>query len=119
MPTKPKKTVEVLNRRRQVSHLYLQGWTQADIAEHLNVWQPTISADLKHICQEWRESSIRDFDAAREMELRKVDLLEREAWSAWERSKKPFQSATVDGEGAGQRTRKTMRNQVGDPRFLD
>jgi Putative ATPase subunit of terminase (gpP-like) len=99
MPTKPNKNLDVLNRRQQVAHYYLQNWTQAQIAEQLGVRQPTICADLKHI--------------------REQDLLEREAWAAWERSKKPTQSATVDGEGAAQRTRKTMRNQVGDPRFLD
>jgi hypothetical protein len=119
MPTKPNKNLDVINRRQQVAHLYLQNWTQAQIAEHLHVGQPTISADLKKIRQQWLQSGLRDFDSARELELQKIDLLDRESWAAWERSKKPTQSATVDGEGAGQRTRKTMRNQVGDPRFLD
>jgi Homeodomain-like domain len=119
MPTKPNKNLDVINRRQQVAHLYLQNWTQAQIAEHLHVGQPTISADLRKIRQQWLQSGLRDFDSARELELQKIDLLDRESWAAWERSKKPTQSATVDGEGAGQRTRKTMRNQVGDPRFLD
>jgi Putative ATPase subunit of terminase (gpP-like) len=119
MPTKPNKNLDILNRRHQVAQLYLQNWTQAQIADQLGVRQPTISDDLKQIRQQWRESGVRDFNEAREQELQKIDLLEREAWDAWQRSKKPTQSATVDGEGVGSRTRKTMRNQVGDPRFLD
>ena len=119
MRTKPNKNLDILNRRHQVAQLYLQNWTQAQIAEQLGVRQPTISADLKQIREQWRESGVRDFNEARELELQKIDLVERESWDAWQRSKKPTQSATVDGQGAGSRTKKTMRNQVGDPRFLD
>jgi Putative ATPase subunit of terminase (gpP-like) len=119
MPTKPNKNLDILNRRQQVAQLYLQNWTQAQIADQLGVRQPTISEDLKQIREQWRESGVRDFNEAREQELQKIDLLEREAWDAWQRSKKPMQSATVDGEGTRSRTKKTMRNQVGDPRFLD
>ena len=43
MPTKPNKNLDILNRRQQVAHLYLQNWTQAQIAEQLGVGQPTIS----------------------------------------------------------------------------
>ena len=119
MSTKPNKNLDVLNRRQQVAHLYLQNWTQDQIARHLSVGPPTISADLEQIRQQRLQSEVRDFNAARELQLQKIDLLERESWATWERSKKPSQSATVDGEGNGQRTRKTMRNQVGDPRFLE
>jgi DNA-binding transcriptional regulator LsrR (DeoR family) len=58
MPTKPNKNLHVLNRRQQVAHLYLQNWTQTQIAEHLRVRQPTISADLKQLRQLWRESDM-------------------------------------------------------------
>ena len=56
MPTRPNKSLDVLNRSQQVAHLYLQNWTQAQIAEHLHVGQPTISADLKQIQRQWREA---------------------------------------------------------------
>lgn len=106
-------------RRHQVAELYLQGWSQSAIAGQVNADQSTINRDIKAIQKEWRASSVRNFDAARELEIRKIDLLEREAWAAWERSKKPSQAAVVTGEGPSQKTRKTMKNQVGDPRFLD
>src|SRR4051812_36084473 len=90
-------------RRRQVIDLYLQGWSQPAIAEHLKVGQTTVSLDLRIIQKQWRESAIRDFDQLRARELAKIDFLEREAWAAWQRSQKPAQSAVVNGEGTGQR----------------
>jgi len=65
------------------------------------VAQPTICDDLKRIRAEWRESAVRDFDEARQLELMKLERIEREAWSAWDQSKKPAQSAVVTGDGVG------------------
>jgi hypothetical protein len=111
--------VAIARRRVQVADLYLQAWPQTQIAEHLGITQSTVSVDLKMIQRQWRESSVRNFDAAREVEIRKIDRVEREAWDAWERSKKPSQEATVEGEGPTQKTRKRMKNQNGDPRYLE
>jgi hypothetical protein len=108
----------VSQRRKQVAELYLKGSSQPAIAEQLGVSQPTVSGDLKAIQQEWRESAIRDFDELRAIELQKIDLIEREAWAAWQRSQKPAQSAIVTGEGHDQKARKSMKHQYGDPRFL-
>jgi hypothetical protein len=119
MPAKPNKQLAILQRRRQVAALYVQGWSQADISEHLAISQPSVSDDLKCIRQEWRESAIRDFDDVRDLQLQKLDRLEREAWDAWERSKKPQQSAVVREHSGQQSTHKTMRQRVGDPRFMD
>src|SRR5712671_208116 len=106
----PSKKLAILERRKQVADLYLQGWTQIAIAERLGVKQPTICEDLQGIRKQWRESAVRDFDLAREMELLKCDRVEREAWAAWERSQKPAQSAVVTGEGSGrERTTKSLK----------
>ncbi len=119
MPVKPSKSLAVIERRQQVAQLYLQGWTQQAIAKQLEVVQSTICYDLQQIRKEWRLSAIRDFDDARAMELQRIDRIEREAWAAWERSQKPLQTAVITGQGAGERTRKCLTNQYGDPRFLD
>ena len=108
----------VEKRRRQVVELYLQGIGQGAIAEQLGIAQSTVSDDLKAVRKLWRDSSIRDFDELRSIELEKIDLIEHEAWAAWKRSQKPAQSAVVTGEGADQRSSKSMKYQVGDPRFL-
>ena len=118
MPVSRARKLAMAERRRQVADLYVKGWTQREIAVSVGVTQPTISADLSAIQAEWREARVRDFDAAREMELQKLDRIEREAWSAWESSKKPAQSAVVTGPG-DQPSRKSIKNQNGDPRFLE
>jgi hypothetical protein len=118
MGSRSRKDLAILQRRKQVAELHLQGWSQPAIAHQLEVSQPTICADLKAIRQDWRDSAIRDFDALRDRELQKLELIEREAWSAWQRSQKPAQSAVVTGDGHDQKARKSMKHQYGDPRFL-
>jgi hypothetical protein len=119
MPVKPNKKLEIAGRRQQVAELYVQGHTQCAIGQRLAISQPTVCDDLRQTKQQWRASAIRDFDAARDLELQKLDKVEREAWAAWDRSQKPAQSAVISGEGAGQRTRKSVKNQNGDLRALE
>jgi hypothetical protein len=119
MPRKPRQSVALAQRRAQVGDLYLQSWTQTAIADRLAIAQSTVCADLKAIQQSWRDSAIRDFDQARLIELQKLDRIEREAWAAWERSQKPEQAARISGQGTGERSVKFIRNQTGDPRFLE
>ena len=109
----------VTQRRLRVTELYLQGWPQGAIATELNVAQSTVCEDLKYVRRKWEQSAISNFDELRTRELQKLDYIEREAWGAWQRSQKPAQSATVTGEGNGQQTRKSMKHQIGDPRFLE
>lgn len=115
--TRARKT-EIQQRRKQVAELYVQGWTQCAIAEKLNVTQACICIDLQKLMKEWRESRIRDFDTARELEIQKLDRLEREAWAAWERSQKPSQSAEFKDDATNTPSKKRVKNQNGDPRFL-
>ena len=119
MPTRHNKRFAVHQRRQQVSELYLQGASQTDIAEQLGIAQSTVCEDLKRICRKWQEAALRDFAELRSRELQKLDLVEREAWAGWQRSQKPSQSAVLTGEGGAQHSRKTLKNQVGDPRFLE
>jgi DNA-directed RNA polymerase specialized sigma24 family protein len=65
--------LELLRRRQAIADLYVQGFSQMAIAERLGISQATVSADLKQIRREWRESAIRDFDHAQDRELAKID----------------------------------------------
>jgi len=118
MGTKALKKLEIVERRKRVGELYLKGWGQAEIANELKVRQSTISLDIKKINEAWRESTIRDFDDLRELELAKLNKVEREAWDGFERSKQPHQSATTDGQAGTQKARRTVRHQNGDPKYL-
>ena len=119
MPVGRSRKVAINKRRELVADLYLQGKTQMEISEVVGVKQPTVSADLRKIQKQWRESAVRDFDLAREVEIQKIDRIEREAWAAWERSKLPSQAATTTGDEHDRKTRRHVRNQYGDPRFLE
>jgi hypothetical protein len=119
MSVKPNHILAMLERRHKVADLYIQGWTQMRIAAEFGCSQATVSQDLIFIRQDWRASAIRNFDEARDLELQKIDRIEREAWAAWERSQKPSQSATTSDEPNDRRTRRHVKNQYGDPRFLE
>lgn len=119
MPVSRSHKLAIVQRRQQVADLYLQAWTQMAIADHLGCAQTTVSADLIQIRRDWRESAVRDFDEAREVELQKIDRVEREAWAAWARSQQPAQSAQINDETPQRKTRRHVRNQYGDPRFLE
>lgn len=115
-----RKQLQIAKRRQQVAELYLQSWTQAEIARHLSVSQATVSADLKKVAQQWRDSALRDFDLARGEQLAKLQRVEREAWDAWHRSLKPAETAVVSGEAPGERKlRRSVKHQHGDPRLLE
>jgi hypothetical protein len=111
--------VQAAKRRRDVTDLYLKGWTQEAIARALAVCQATVSRDLEEVRSEWRESALRDFDEARSQELQKIDLIEREAWAAWQRSQTPLSAAAITDDRKGQVSRRSLKHSHGDPRFLD
>jgi len=118
MAVSTKKRLEIKQRQAQVSDLSLKGYSQTAIAKQLGVTQATVSNDLKALREVWRASKIRDFDLDVSIELERLNLIEREMWEAWERSKKPSQSAVLIGEGVTQPARKTLKNQNGDPRYM-
>jgi hypothetical protein len=119
VPAKSSKRFEILRRRRQIAELYVQRHSQAVIAERLGISQATVSADIQRIRREWRVSTLRDFDAACDLELQQLDRVEREAWELFARSQKPAQSAVIGGDGMGAPTRKSLKNRDGDIRALE
>ena len=105
-----RRSLVIARRRQQVANLYLQGWPQAEIADHLQIAQSTISNDLKRIQKEWRRfDDPRLRHVAERSSYEKLDRLERESWAAWERSQKPVAA------GAGQRGRLGAERRSADP----
>lgn len=135
---------EIIYRRSIVANLYIQGKTQNEIANHLEVTQSTICKDLMRIKDEWKQRMADDFGIKVGEELARIDRLERAAWEGWERSCKDAETkvhkkelaiprAKDDGKdkkGKGKPSgtqelipvkilkEKTTRGQSGDPRFL-
>jgi len=129
----PKRThFQIESDRQQIADWYLQGLTQAVIAERVNadpargytLTQQTISNDIRRIQELWEQSALRDFDEMKAQELAKVDRLEREYWRGWERSCEDAETTRQEGskDDAGKaaidKIVKTAKGQAGDPRFL-
>lgn len=119
MPVEVSRKQAVAVRRQQVAELFLQSRTQTEIARELGVAQSTVSADLKALHERWRATALRDFDAARAVELKKLQRIEREAWQAWQRSQEPLETTKVTQVGEDRRAEKSVRHQHGDPRYLE
>jgi hypothetical protein len=118
MPVKRAKKHEILQRRSSVAELYLKGWTQVTIAQHMGVRQPTISSDLAVLHREWRESALRDFDAIRETQLQKLEHLEREAWAAYDRSAGTRHRRRMVARDGVKISEIEQWEEAGDPRYL-
>lgn len=117
--------------RAQIADLYLQGLRQIDIAERMGMTQQMVSYDLQAVQKQWRETTALAIDEAKQLEIAKIDRLEREYWTAWEAStgKRTITSkklASVPGGKIGpdgepiRRSEASTREEdlLGDPRFL-
>lgn len=109
---------DMIRRRAKVAEMYRKGVLQIDIAKALGVTNGTISTDLKAIHQDWRESSLRNFDEARAEQLAKIDQVEREAWLGWERSVGKDVRRKLSQTPRGPVREKLIRNMAGDSKFL-
>jgi hypothetical protein len=77
----------LLARRNRVSESYLRGTPQHIIAQQEKVDPGQITRDLAVLRAQWLRSSICNLDAHKSRELARLEVIEREAWAAWERSK--------------------------------
>lgn len=108
----PRSTGDLMRDRALIAHYYVKGWAQATIAEEMGLSEELVSADLRRIRKEWRDSRIRDFDEAQSVELAKIDRLEREAWEAWEKSKSDRETSMQEtGSGLNARSRVQFKKQ--------
>jgi hypothetical protein len=83
-------------RLRVVGARYIAGASQAQIAQELGISQQQVSYDLAIVQQRWVERTTMDLDQHRAEELARLDVLEREYWEAWERSKQPAEQTQTD-----------------------
>jgi hypothetical protein len=87
MARKLTKAVLAERRRHQVGRLYLQGRSLQQIADAVGAHLHTVHRDLKTMRDAWRESAAASIQRRLDRELAKIDLIEVEAWDAWELSK--------------------------------
>lgn len=131
----------IRERRREAARLYVEGWTQSQIAEKFGVSQALISKDLEVIRKGWEASAILDWDELKSRELAALDHQEEELWKAWYRSceaerirttsSKREPRALTEGKGKDKKVtgyemtvveknnKVVVKQLIGDPRFMD
>lgn len=92
----------ITERRERVAALYLEGVPQYRIAKTIGVCDAVVSKDLRVLEEQWKRHAIESIDKHKANELAKINRMEREAWTAWRKSKKAREISTA-------RTKKTRR----------
>ncbi len=121
------------DRRTKVARLYIRGHSLQEIVQALGIEERIVARELVAIRKEWVDASGCERTEAKARELAKLDLIESEAWRAWERSQKDSlrvkttekQNSVFDKETAAETKVDKMvaketvsQTQVGDPKFL-
>lgn len=109
----------------RLSELNLKRWTQARMAQELGVSTRQIKRDLKIIRQRWQETQVANVGTRCAREIAKIDLVEREAWDAWDKSKQDAETRTErirkgKASGPGNSVEVSIRTegQAGDATYL-
>lgn len=91
---RPKRTkFEQERDMADVAVMLLRHRTVTEITDWICAHRPyklgmdAIRRDIRKVNERWRENAFVAIDARKAMELEKLDLIEREAWKAWEDSK--------------------------------
>ena len=115
----PKRTpTERVQQRALIADLLLKNWTQTAIGEHLKLSQSQVSRELRRIKEDWKKESNRDFDLSVEQELKRLELIERTYWQAWDKSLQPKESTSSEKKGSEVKVGKRTEQRAGNPQFL-
>ncbi len=110
--------------RVTIAELYLKGWTQAKIAEYLELSQPGIWREIKKIKQLWMQETVHNYDLFMVEQLQRLAMIESELWQGWQHSQEPKEQSIHEkliGSTDSDRLKAQRRTEsrVGDVRFLD
>jgi predicted transcriptional regulator len=112
--------MERLRDQSAILKLSLKGWQQKDIAFELNMSQAMVSRDMRDVRGDLKRSRLNDMNALFARELAKIDLMETEAWAAWDASKgELITSVTTAEEAKGKKAQVKKQQRTGDPRYLE
>lgn len=110
------------SRRRQVAALYLQGLTQAEIADRVGVCQKTVSNDLAAVRAQWQAARTADFDSVVCEQLARIDAAEAFAWQQLHNPPvvtRAEQSERVGDNGTVTTDKTATEQQAPNPAWLD
>lgn len=117
--------------------LFVKGYTYRQIADKLNeanrengleytVTFKTVFNDINAVLAEWKKQQFTDISNYMQLELKKLDKIEIELWTAWENSKgskrkTKIKNGTINNGIAtgGELAERSLETTNGDPRYLD
>ena len=117
--------------------LFIKGYTYRHIADKLNeanrengleytVTFKTVFNDINAVLAEWKKQQFSDISNYMQLELKKLDKIEVELWTAWENSKGSKRKTKIKGGGindgiatGGELAERSLETTNGDPRYLD
>jgi len=81
--------------RRKIKKLSMHGYVDVEIAEKLGLSTRTVRSALTSINRELKEQIFMNYDMAMKQQLKRIDLMERDAHEGLERAKKPATVTTT------------------------
>lgn len=131
--------VQVEYDRMEEAAMYLKGIPAREIHQYLldnreyEISLRTVYEDIKQVREQWKESYLRDYDAAKSQELARIDELEREYWDSYRRSlrdKEEKESESKQDEQLGRggkvvtgysskKARHKVEKRDGNPKYLE
>lgn len=121
---KVRNPIQAQRDRVEVARLYLQGYTQLQIADKLEIDQSTVCRDLQVIKRQWRQEALGHANELIQAELERLRLIEQQAWDAWNHSRQNTIGATVHEQlqealGGNVATRSRTDSKVGENSYLE
>jgi predicted DNA-binding protein YlxM (UPF0122 family) len=84
--------LQLAQRQKQITDMYLKGISAEDIAERLEVSAQTVYNSIRKQRNEWQKETNLNMDLEFAKALRDADLLKETYWKAWEDSKSPMRA---------------------------
>jgi hypothetical protein len=108
----PKRTpAQRILDRQEIAKLLRRGWTQQEIGDKLGIHRTMVQHDWKIVVRELVTAQTRDAEHLVAIKLAEIREVKKEAYEAWERSKKDGQKDVVTINEAG--VKKTSKSKWG------
>ena len=104
--------LKTAERREEVADLRLRGLTVREIAARCGVSHTTVIRDIREVEQVWIARAADVLGLAKGREVSRLELVIREAWDAWERSKQP-EKKIVERKARRRNQSSAVRDQAG------
>ncbi len=111
-----------LSDRALTAEMYLQGHTQVQIAKKIGISTGQVCIDLQIIRDQWAASAILNINEAKNVELARINLIEKEAWVDFYRSREDAegseQSEGTGPQGITSASKIWSKGRLGDHQYL-